>query len=326
MADADKKKGVLLLHTGSPESPEPAAIAPYLHRFLMDPFVLEMPAVIRALLVYGVIVPLRARKSSEKYKCIWTEEGSPLQVYTERFAQELQGLLPGWLIETASAYSAPFVSDGLRALCDKGADEIYVFPLFAHDAGATRGSLQAMLYRALKNWDVDAPTTVWCPAFYDREEYLGAMTALCRPVLEPFDGAHVLFSYHGLPLKQAHRAPGEGGGLNYEEQCEAGTKLLAKHLGLSDQDWSIAYQSRFGRGWLEPSTRGRLVALAQSGVKRVALIAPSFVTDCLETLGELDLDLKVCFMEAGGQELLRIPSLNSHPAWIQAAADLIRSY
>ncbi|HPX87612.1 MAG TPA: ferrochelatase [Candidatus Hydrogenedentes bacterium] len=320
---AKANKGLLLLHTGSPAAPEPAAVAPYLRRFLMDPFVLEMPRMIRALLVHGIIVPFRARKSAEKYRRIWTDAGSPLQVHTDAFARALGALLPGWSIETASAYSVPFVSDGVRALCTKKVEEIIVFPLFPHDAGATRGSLKAMVQQALEELKDEVPPLVWCPAFYDRAEYLEAMAALCCPALEAFHPDHVLFSYHGLPLKQAHRAPSEGGALTYEEQSEAGTRLLARYLGLSEENWSLAYQSRFGKGWLEPSTGSLLLRLLASGKKRVALIAPSFVADCLETLEELDEELRVTFLQSGGDALLRIPSLNAHPAWIRGAAELI---
>ena len=326
MPSSEKNKALLLLHTGSPEAPERRAVAAYLQRFLLDPHILEMPAFVRTLLVRGIIVPLRAKRSTDKYKLIWTDEGSPLQVYTDAFARELEALLPDWIIETAGAYGTPDVTEGLRRLCEKGVNEIIVFPLFPHYADATRGSLNSMLDCALKKMKGPLPKIIRLPVFYARREYLDALAALCCPLLEKFQPDHVLFSYHGLPLKQAHRPPGDGGALNYEEQCEKSTDLLARVFSLCEGRWSLAYQSRFGRGWLEPSTRSVLQHLARSGAGRVALIAPSFVTDCLETLEELDMDLKEVFLQAGGEELLRIPSLNTHPAWVQAAADLVLSF
>ncbi len=319
----EQQIGVLILHTGSPEAPEPEALQAYLKRFLMDPYVLAMPGWVRWPLVNWVIAPLRASKSAAKYRAIWMAEGSPLPVLTQRFASALQERLPTHRIAVGAAYASPTVAEALRGLVCAGARNVIVLPMFAQFAGATRGSLQAAVDKAVRALAGDAPTMVTLPPFYDAPEYLEAMRQLAAPMLAEFNPDTVVFSYHGLPLRQAHETPSDGSVLSYETQCLRSTEVLVTTLALEPKRCRQAYQSRFGRGWLGPTLEEVLRQLAAQGCRRVAVLAPSFVTDCLETLEELDIGAKTLFLDTGGEAFLRIPALNDHPAWVDAAVKLL---
>lgn len=318
------KTGVLLLYTGSPAHPDPACVAAYLREFLMDPRVMEMPHWLRSLLVKGVIVPLRARKSAARYRSIWTPEGSPLTLYTHHLRDALQTRFPERLVVSAAAYGGESFQDSMALLLKNACRRILAFPLFPHYARATRGSVRAGLDDAMRCLNAGGVEINEVRPFYAHPAYSNAMCQVAAPLLEQFNPDHVVFSYHGLPLRQAYAPPEDGGDLNYEQQCSRGTAVLARALHLDRERYSQAYQSRFGRGWLTPSTESVLTALAREGKRRVALIAPSFVTDCLETLEELDTEARKTFLNAGGVAFLRVPALNAHPAWVEAAADLIR--
>jgi len=316
---------VLLLYTGSPSHPDPAHVAAYLREFLMDPCVMDMPGWLREVLVKGIIVPLRARKSAAKYCSIWTPHGSPLVWHTGCFRDALRTLLPeACSLAAGAAYGSDPLQESIALLLEAPLQRLVVFPLFPHYARATRGSLRIRLENALRRLGAAPLEISEVPPFYAHPAYLDAMSKAALPVLEAFHPDHVVFSYHGLPLRQAYARPGDGSGVNYEQQCLRSTEALIRALCLNSEECSQAYQSRFGRGWLTPSTESVLTALAQVGKRRVALIAPSFVADCLETLEELDIGARECFLAAGGREFLRVPAMNAHPAWVAAGACLVR--
>lgn len=317
------RTGVLILYTGSPDTPEAAPVAAYLREFLMDPYVLDMPGWLRTLLVKGIIAPVRSRKSAAKYRRIWMADGSPLAVYTHRFRQALEALLPEWPLAVGAAYGSETISNALASLAAHGIERLVVLPMFPQYAGATRGSLRARLHAALPPWFPGGIEILEVSPFYAHPTYIKVAAQCALPLLEPYAPDYVVFSYHGLPLRQAHIQPEDGSGAHYEQQCEITTSLLVRELRLKEGRYTQAYQSRFGRGWLTPATDTVLTDLAQSGKKRVALLAPSFVTDCLETLEELDMEARDTFIQAGGEAFLRIPALNDHQAWVQAAATLI---
>jgi len=318
-----KADRVVLFYTGSPESPDPAHVAAYLREFLMDPYMLSMPRVLRSLLVHGVIVPLRARKSAARYQQIWMPEGSPLAVYTRRLRDALQNLVPESTVEVAAAYGPESLRAYLAQMEAPAVKRLVVFPLFPHHAEATHGMLRDMLAGFHGTHAAPGPDIRVVPPFYATEAYLDAMRESTAPRLDAFKADHVLFTYHGLPIRQAHIVS-EPGLPDYETQCEQTTALLAKTLGLEPGRFSHAYQSRFGRGWLGPSTESTLAELARAGRKRVALVAPSFVADCLETLEELDTGAQEVFLAAGGEAFLRVPALNADPAWVRGAARILR--
>ena len=318
-----KRDHVLLFYTGSPEHPDAAHVAAYLREFLMDPYMLSMPGALRYLLVHGVIVPLRARKSAARYQQIWTTGGSPLAVYTHQLRDALQHLLPECAVEAAAAYGP----ESLRACLDNMELEtlkrLIVFPLFPHYAEATHGMLRDTLAGFRGRNAAFGPEVRVVPPFYATGAYQDAMRESAASRLDAFKADHVLFTYHGLPIRQARIIAGPGLP-DYETQCEQTTALLAETLQLEPGRCSHAYQSRFGRGWLGPSTESTLVELARTGRKRVALVAPSFVADCLETLEELDAGAREVFLAAGGEAFLRIPALNVEPAWVNGAARILQ--
>lgn len=320
---AEQTTGILLLYTGSPDAPTPKSVRQYLKRFLMDPYVLTMPAWVRCLLVQGIIVPFRAKASAAKYRAIWMPEGSPLAVLTHRFADALKKNLPQCRIAVGSAYGAPTVAEALQELISQSIERIVVLPLFPHFATATRGSLLAMLEEAARSAAAPIPDMTVIPSFYGNGAYVDAVCSVADPLLASFRPDAVVFSYHGLPVKQGRAIPSNGSSICYEEQCIRTTAVLAAPLGLDRKKCIQAYQSRFGRGWLGPSLEDELERLAVSGRRRVAVLAPSFVTDCLETLEELDIRAKERFMNAGGTAFLRVPALNDHPVWVAAAAHII---
>lgn len=318
-----KADRILLFYTGSPESPDPAHVAAYLREFLMDPYMLSMPRALRYLLVHGVIVPLRASKSAARYQQIWMPEGSPLAVYTRRLRDALQELLPECAVEAAAAYGPESLRAYLERMEAPAVKRLIVFPLFPHHAEATHGMLRDVLADFRRAYAASGPDVRVVPPFYATGAYLDAMRESAAPRLDAFKADHVLFTYHGLPIRQA-RIVSDPGLPDYESQCEQTTALLVERLGLQPGRYSHAYQSRFGRGWLGPSTESTLAELARAGQKRVALVAPSFVGDCLETLEELDTGAREVFLAAGGEAFLRIPALNADPAWVHGAARILQ--
>lgn len=314
---------ILLFYTGSPESPETDRVSAYLREFLMDPYMLSMPGALRYLLVHGVIVPLRARKSAARYQQIWMPEGSPLAVYTHRLGDALQRLFPQYTVEVAAAYGPESLRGYLARTKTSEVKRLVVFPLFPHHTEATHGMLREVLATLRGNGAPSGPDIRIVPPFYREEAYLNAMRESAASRLDAFKADHVLFTYHGLPLRQA-RIVTKPDLPDYETQCEQTTALLAEALRLEPGRHSHAYQSRFGRGWLGPATESTLAELARTGRKRVALVAPSFVADCLETLEELDAGAREVFLAAGGEAFLRVPALNADPAWVNGAARILQ--
>lgn len=317
--------GVLLLFTGSPSSPDRHDVAQYLRKFLSDPSVLNLPFLTRSLLVRGIIVPLRAGKSAIKYRQIWQDEGAPLSHNTLRFQKELEKLLPECTFALGSSYGVPDIKTGVEYLLHHNVKQIVAFPLFPHYTAATCKSpcmVLETLWRGLRQNDI---SLFFVPPFYDHPAYINAFCSHANAFLTQFQPDHVVFSYHGLPIKQAYVSYPQARGQNYVQQCLRTTELLSSALSLTGGSYSHAYQSRFGRGWLIPLTSTVLQDLAHRGIKRVAVLSPSFIADCLETLYELDVEVKTIFLEAGGEEYLRIPALNDAVPWVQAAAQIIET-
>ena len=317
------KTAILLVNLGTPDAPTAPALRRYLGQFLWDPRVVEIPRAVWWFVLNGIILNTRPQKSAEKYATIWTPEGSPLAVYTDRFMESLRGQLPGYAVAAGAAYGSRAVEQAVSSLVTPALRRLVVFPLFPQYAEATHATLREQVDAALHTHGGSGLEVLEVRPFYESSHYIDAMRQMAAPRLEQFGSDHVVFSYHGLPLRQAHATRGPGLP-DYEGQCVRTTALLAETLQLMPGRFTQAYQSRFGRGWLGPSTESVLEELARSGMKRVALLAPSFVTDCLETLEELDLGARDIFLAAGGRELLRVPALNDHPTWIRAAAALVQ--
>jgi ferrochelatase len=339
------KTGILLINLGSPEAPTAAVVRPYLREFLSDPRVIDIPAPLRWLLLNAVILPFRPAKSAAAYAKVWTPAGSPLLAHSRAFAAELAAALgEDYRVVLAMRYGNPSVKAAVEELTREPLRELVIFPLYPQYASASTGSsLEEALRLLAPLQNVPALRTI--PAFYDDPGYVRALVENAAPRLRDFNPDHVLFSYHGLPERQIRKSEylpehaelclrSEDGccadhGIDnpfcYRSHCFVTTRLIAKDLGLAAGTYSTAFQSRLGRTpWIKPYTDQVLVDLARAGVKKLAVFSPSFVADCLETLEEMTIRGAETFREAGGEELRLIPALNATPAWVAAAASLIR--
>ncbi len=335
-------QGVLLLNVGTPDAPTPAALRKYLARFLDDPRVLDMPAWSRRLLLYGAILPFRPRRSAEAYEQIWTEQGSPLLVHGKAFAAALRDVLgEGYRVALGTAYGDPTLESALDALLSEPISALTVFPLFPQYASATSGAVQEAVLLRLAQRQHIPPLRVVRP-FFDHSGFLDAVAERGRAAIEAFRPDHLLFSYHGLPERQIRKREGAqgvclepaasccahlhaGNAHCYRAQCFATTRALLPRLAWDEGRHTTSFQSRLGRiPWIRPYTEETLGKLARDGVKRLAVFSPAFVADCLETLEEIGIRARETFREAGGEELMLVPSLNDSGTWVRAAADLIR--
>ncbi len=332
------KAGVLLLNIGSPEQPTRGAVGRYLRKFLGDGRVIDMPAVLRWLLVNLIIVPFRAGKSARRYATIWTSEGSPLIRHSLAQATSLREKLPGVEVAAAMRYSEPLLEDQLERMLRSGVTELVLVPMYPQYASASTGSALDGVFAYLAKRSF-VPSIRVVGAFYDEPAWLDAVAAGIEKTCAAINADHVLFSYHGLPLNQLQDTTRPTGGVCgtsgccdrittanhgcYRAQCIATSAALT--LRVPKLPVSTSFQSRLkGRQWIEPYTDVVLVELAKKGVKRLAVACPSFVSDCLETLEEIGVEARDTFRAAGGEELRLVPCVNDDPPFIAALAQRIR--
>ncbi len=306
--------GLLLLNLGTPDEPTTPAVRRYLREFLSDPRVVDINAVGRALLLHLVILPFRPAKSAHAYRSIWDERrGSPLLYHSQDLATAVAGKLgPTWRVELAMRYGNPSIASALERLA--GVDRIVVLPLFPQYAASSTGTAVARVWElAARAWRVPAIDII--PEFFADDGFLAAWEVAARSALDAARPDHVLMSFHGLPQRHIDR------GDPYREQCEATAKTLAARLGVAD--YTLCFQSRLGRTpWIAPYTDKVIGELAAAGKKRLAVLCPAFVADCLETLEEIGIRARDQFRAAGGEELVLVPSLNATPAWVDAVCAL----
>ena len=320
------KTGVLLVNLGSPDAPTPAAVRRYLREFLSDPRVVEMPRCLWLPLLYALVLPLRARRSAAKYALIWGND-APLREHTQDQARLLQAELDARHINArvfaAMRYGKPAIGKTLDAMQAAGVTRVMLLPLYPQYAASTTAStldaVCAWLVRCRNQPEIHSVRS-----FCAHPGYIAALEANVRQHWQthgaPDDKTRLVLSFHGLPEKS--RALGDP----YHDECQKTGYLLARSLQLESGQYRVCFQSRFGRAaWLQPYTLPTLQQLAQSGIRRVDLICPGFVADCLETLEEIALAAKSGFLAAGGGEFHYIPALNASPLWIRALADLILS-
>lgn len=332
-------RGVLLVNLGSPASTSVADVRRYLNQFLMDPYVVDLPWPLRRLLV-GLILATRPKQSAHAYASIWWEQGSPLLVISRRVQQALQTRLD-MPVELAMRYGEPSIERGILALAGKpGIGEILLLQQYPQHADSTITTSIKEAERVIAKHGLKLKLTV-VPAFHDRPGYMDALVASAAPQLQQgFD--HLLLSFHGLPERHLKKAdptgshclnypacceqPSPAHATCYRAQCLAVSKTFAQRMGLTDDQWSMAFQSRLGRAkWIEPYTEQRLDELAAQGVKRLLVMCPAFVADCIETLEEIGDRAREQFVAAGGEELVLIPCLNDHPQWIDALENWCRT-
>ncbi|WIM05616.1 MAG: ferrochelatase [Candidatus Nitricoxidivorans perseverans] len=316
------KQAVLLVNLGTPEAPTAPALRKYLAEFLGDPRVVDLPRWQWWPILHGIILNTRPKKSAEKYAKIWTPEGSPLKVHTERQAKLLRGLLGqrgiadvavGW----AMRYGQPSVAGELDRLAREGAKRILVLPLYPQFSGSTTASTIDAV-EAWRRQHPGAPELIQLRDFHDHPGYIAALAASIGAHWERNGRAEKLvMSFHGIPKRMAER------GDPYADQCARTAELLAAALELSRNAWRMTFQSRLGRAeWLQPYTQPTLEQLAHDGTGSVDVVCPGFPADCLETLEEIAMECKAAFIAAGGREFNYIPCLNERDDWIAALADI----
>lgn len=334
------RTGVLLLQLGTPDSTEVGDVRRYLREFLSDRRVLDLPAPARSLLLNLVILPFRPRRSAHAYRKIWTEGGSPLIVHTESLTEQLQARLgDSYRVAFGMRYQNPSIASAVETLELAGCDSIIVLPLFPQYASASGGSaLEAALAEIGSRWNVPSVRTI--APFYDDPGYLRSTAGVARPLLNDFGPDHVQFSYHGLPERHVKRSDRSGewclqvegccsritasNAFCYRAQCFATTEGLASELGLAAGSYSTSFQSRLaGQKWIEPYTDKELPKLFDAGVRRLAVLTPSFVADCLETLEEIGIRGRTQWKELGGEDLLLVPCLNSDPSWADSVSEMV---
>lgn len=318
--------GILIANLGTPAAPTAAALRPYLKQFLSDPRVVEIPRLIWWPILNGIILNTRPRKSAEKYASIWTDEGSPLKAHTEKQAKLLAGYLhkgglPDIQVEWAMRYGAPSIPDSLENLKRKGCTRILVIPLYPQFAASTTASVMDEVAHCMTHWR-NLPEIRFIRNFHDDPAYIGALAQSVRDHWkENGQGEKLVMSFHGIPRRSLDL------GDPYHCECYKTGRLLAEALGLPPERWQLTFQSRFGKAeWLKPYTEPTLETLAHGGLKKVDLICPGFVSDCLETLEEIALECKAAFLGAGGETFHYIPCLNERHDWIDALTHIARTH
>jgi ferrochelatase len=330
--------GVLLINVGTPDSPAVGDVRKYLSQFLNDPRVIDIPWIARKLLVNAIIVPFRAPKSAKLYKQMWTVDGSPLLTHSRNFGNKLQESLGNnYMVEIAMRYQSPSIESALEKLRKANLKKIIVLPMYPHYASSSTGTCIERVMEITSKWWV-IPEMVFVNQFYDMLGYVDSFVARANQFdLSTFD--HILFSYHGLPVRQVDKVYDDG--LCADHDCELGitdenkfcykatcyetTKQIAAKLNLKPSQYTVAFQSRLDQNWLEPFSDKVVEQKAKEGVKRMLVLSPAFVADCLETLIEIGVEYQEIFHEHGGDKIQLVPSLNDHPSWVASVADLIRA-
>lgn len=335
-------KGVLLVNLGSPESTDPKDVKKYLGEFLMDERVIDLPLFFRSFLVKGIILNTRPKKSAAAYKKIWWDEGSPLIVLSERLQEKVQTKteLP---VALAMRYGNPSLKSGLQELHDKGVTEVLLIPLYPQFAMATTETI-LVLAEELRSEFFSTMKIKSIPAFYNKPEYIKALSNSINEYLKDKDYDHLLFSYHGVPERHIRKSditkshckidgsccntPSKAHEYCYRHQCYQTTKNVIKELNLKESTVSTSFQSRLGVDpWLQPYTDRTIVKKAEKeGVKKLAIVTPAFVSDCLETLEEIAMEGKEEFLEAGGEEFHTVPCINDNEEWVQVLANWIHEF
>jgi protoporphyrin/coproporphyrin ferrochelatase len=340
---SDRRVGVLLLQLGTPDSPTTSDVRRYLREFLSDPRVIGLPAPVRRLLLEGVILPFRPRRSAHAYRQIWTEQGSPLLVLSQTLVTAVgQRLGESHVVVLGMRYRKPSTASAVERLVVAGCDRIVVLPLFPQYSSAATGSAVEKALAVIGSLRNVPPVSV-IGAFFDHPGFVGAVADVARPLLGSFRPDHVLFSYHGLPEKQIRSSDPSGSWclasaaccermteanrFCYRAQSHATTAAVAADLDLRVGGFSTAFQSRLaGQKWIEPYTDRVIVDLAERGMRRLAVLTPSFTTDCLETLEEIGIRLRAQWEGLGGEDLLLVPCVNASSVWVDAVAAMVRDH
>jgi ferrochelatase len=331
------KTAVLLINLGTPDSPSTRDVRSYLRQFLNDPRVVDLPWLVRAILVNLIIVPFRAPKSAQIYQKLWTDEGSPILIHGRRVRELLQERLGDDVnVELAMRYKQPSIPDALERIRRENPDRIVVVPLFPQYASASTGTALEAVMDVVKTWWV-IPEIRMISQYWDHPLFVRALLERGRQYdWREYD--HVLFSYHGLPERQVdkvydsgvcqdrdceHEITGENK-FCYKATCYGTTRELAGGLGIPEDKYTVCFQSRLDKRWLEPFADKMVIEQARKGARKLLVFSPSFVADCLETTIEIEDEYQELFVEHGGEKVQLVESLNDHPAWIDTLEALVR--
>jgi ferrochelatase len=320
------RTGVLLVNLGTPEAPTAKELRPYLRQFLGDPRVIEWPAWLWKPILNGIILNVRPKKSAKLYASIWTDQGSPLLVYSQRITDQLRTTLQAeWgdtiLVELAMRYGRPSIQEKLEAMRQANVQRLLILPLFPQYSATTTATIYDVIFDELRRWR-------WMPelrtinSYHDHPLYIRALAASIRQTWERSGRAEkLLFSFHGIPKSYFEK------GDPYHCYCHKSARLVAEELGLAREAYQVCFQSRFGpEEWLQPYTDKTLEAWAEHGVGSVDTLCPGFAVDCLETLEEMAEENKEVFLEAGGKDYRYIPCLNDNTDQMTLMLDLVRTH
>ena len=337
--ELQKNEGVLLINLGSPKELSKKSVRQYLRVFLSDDNVVDLPKFFQQFILRLFILPFRPKNTLEAYEKIWTKEGSPLIISTESIANKLTEKT-GWNVEYAMRYEEPSIEKALHKFKKNEINKIYVISLYPHNAMATTVTTELETRNVAMNVSNDFEL-IFTKPFFDNEEYINAMVNSIRPYVENKSYDKIIFSYHGIPKRQAKKTDetgehcfstsncceieSDGSKDCYRSHTRIASDLTAKKLGLKDDQWEIAYQSRIGPGWLTPFTDKRLAKLPEEGKDNIAILCPSFISDCLETLEEIDIRGRETFLKAGGKNMTYIPCLNDSEDTINLLENLVRA-
>lgn len=319
------RTAVVLVNLGTPDAPTPRALRRYLKEFLSDSRVVEIPRAVWWFILNLVILPFRSGQSAKKYASIWTREGSPLMVHTQKQAMLLRGLLGerGHQVEVAMAmrYGTPSIPSVLDKLKADNCTRILILPAYPQYSGTTTASVADAVfdhYKRVRN----QPELRFVRNYHDQESYIAALAASIEANWETNGrAAKLVMSFHGVPKRTLML------GDPYHCECLRTARLLAERLRLREDEYLVTFQSRFGKAeWLQPYTQPTLEQLARDGVRSVDVVCPGFVADCLETLEEIDMECRHAYVEAGGERFNYIPCLNESPAWISALAEVAEQH
>jgi len=333
----NSKTGVLLINLGTPDSPSIKNVGKYLFEFLNDPRVIDIPAIARFFLVNIIIIPFRVRNSTRIYKQLWTDKGSPILIYGKSVQEKLQQALGiDFCVELAMRYQNPSLDDVIEQMENNNYEKIIILPLFPQYASASTGSAIDKALKLISKWWI-IPEIKVVNQFYNDKGYLNTIIEQAEKYnIAEYD--HILFSYHGLPVRQVdkvyldatlceeHNCETEINETNkycYKATCYATTRLIADKLKISQERYTVCFQSRLDKMWLEPFSDKVVIDLAKKGAKKLLVFSPAFVADCLETTVEIGLEYQKLFEQHGGEKIQLVESLNDHTMWINALKNLV---
>ena len=330
-----KKTGVLLINLGTPDSPKVGSVGTYLFEFLNDPRIIDIPWLLRKVLVNILIVPFRMFSSAKEYQKLWGDKGSPLLYHSKELVVKVQNELgENYGVHLAMRYNKPSIKQVLAEMQKEQYDDIVILPLYPQYASSSGGTAIEEVMKHISKWWV-IPNIKIISEFFEDEGYIESIASRAKEFdLDSYD--HILFSYHGLPTRHIEKSNIENCKANdcncskveknnycYRSNCYSTTSKIAEKLQLDSSKYSICFQSRLNNKWLTPFADKEVIKLAKSGAKKILVFSPAFVADCLETTVEIGEGFKELFIENGGEQLDLVPSLNTHPRWVKAVKDLV---